>query len=160
MPVSAMSLRGLCILCMSVLCAAQDLGVPTSWRVRTLVYNIYYKALIPKLYRNFQTSMICLRVFQRLRTVSTLYFLSLIPRLHSSMVSSTAGDYIGQFKVDARVGIGYWQSGNVFSVMANQDQLAGSTTNQANVVNNLNKAFGLYSNYDQYGYNDDAMYVG
>lgn len=43
--------------------------------------------------------------------------------------------------------------------MANQDHLAATTTNQANVINNLNTAWGLYSNYDQYGYNDDAQCV-
>nr|GAT42694.1 glycoside hydrolase family 76 protein [Mycena chlorophos] len=55
-------------------------------------------------------------------------------------------------------GLGYWQSGNVWSVMANQDHSAGTTVNEALVINNLNLVWGRWSNYDQYGYNDDAMW--
>ena len=54
-------------------------------------------------------------------------------------------------------GIGYWQSGNVISAMANQDHFAGTTTNKVTVLNTLNTAFSKYANYDQYGYNDDAL---
>ncbi|KAJ7262014.1 endo-1,6-alpha-mannosidase [Mycena rebaudengoi] len=49
-------------------------------------------------------------------------------------------------------GIGYWQAGNVWSVLANQDRFAGTTVNKAAVVNNLNKVFGLRAHYDQFGY--------
>ncbi|KAF8906113.1 glycoside hydrolase family 76 protein [Mucidula mucida] len=55
-------------------------------------------------------------------------------------------------------GIGYWQSGNVYSAMANTDHYSGGTTNKAQVVNMLNTVFGLRADYDQYGYNDDAMW--
>ncbi|KAJ6465208.1 endo-1,6-alpha-mannosidase [Mycena vitilis] len=55
-------------------------------------------------------------------------------------------------------GIGYWQSGNVWSVLANQDHLAGATTNKALVVNNLNLVFSRWAHYDQNQYNDDAMW--
>ncbi|KAF7974112.1 hypothetical protein HWV62_13315 [Athelia sp. TMB] len=55
-------------------------------------------------------------------------------------------------------GIGYWQAANVWSNLANQDHWAGTTVNEATVVANLNTAFSLYANYDQYGYNDDAMW--
>ncbi|KAJ4482521.1 endo-1,6-alpha-mannosidase [Lentinula aciculospora] len=58
-------------------------------------------------------------------------------------------------------GIGYWQSGNVFSAMANFDHLVGTTTYETQVVNGLSTAFNLYSNFDQFGYaiyNDDAMW--
>ncbi|KAF5362450.1 hypothetical protein D9756_002730 [Leucocoprinus leucothites] len=48
-------------------------------------------------------------------------------------------------------GIGYWQSGNVWTTMANQDRFAGSNVNQARVVNNLNLVFNLRANYDQFG---------
>ncbi|KAJ7114063.1 endo-1,6-alpha-mannosidase [Mycena epipterygia] len=48
-------------------------------------------------------------------------------------------------------GIGYWQSGNVWSVLANQDHLAGTTTNKALVVNNLNLVFSRWAHYDQFG---------
>ncbi|KAH9836681.1 endo-1,6-alpha-mannosidase [Rhodofomes roseus] len=55
-------------------------------------------------------------------------------------------------------GIGYWQNGNVFSAMANQDYFAKTTTYESTVVNALNTAYSLYANADQYGYNDDAMW--
>ncbi|KZT25179.1 endo-1,6-alpha-mannosidase [Neolentinus lepideus HHB14362 ss-1] len=47
-------------------------------------------------------------------------------------------------------GLGWWQSGNVWSVMANQDNITGTTTNQAAVVNGLNTGWSLFANYDQY----------
>ncbi|KII85643.1 hypothetical protein PLICRDRAFT_178686 [Plicaturopsis crispa FD-325 SS-3] len=63
----------------------------------------------------------------------------------------------GQFN-----GIGYWQSGNVWSVAANQDHVAGTTVNKDATTNALNAVFAAYANYDQYGvsaaYNDDAMW--
>jgi hypothetical protein len=49
------------------------------------------------------------------------------------------------------LGIGYWQSGNVWSVLANQDHLAGTTTNKALVVNNLNLVFSRWAHYDKLG---------
>ncbi|KAJ6468714.1 endo-1,6-alpha-mannosidase [Mycena vulgaris] len=49
-------------------------------------------------------------------------------------------------------GIGFWQSGNVWSVLANQDHLAGTTTNKALVVNNLNLVFSRWADYDQFGW--------
>ncbi|KIK69955.1 hypothetical protein GYMLUDRAFT_34359 [Collybiopsis luxurians FD-317 M1] len=55
-------------------------------------------------------------------------------------------------------GIGYWQSGNVFSAMANFDHLAGTTTYRSQVVNGLQTAFNLFPNFDQFGFNDDAMW--
>ncbi|EGN95060.1 hypothetical protein SERLA73DRAFT_187349 [Serpula lacrymans var. lacrymans S7.3] len=42
--------------------------------------------------------------------------------------------------------------------MANDDHVAGTTTNQAIVTQGLNQAFSDYSDYDQYGYNDDALW--
>ncbi|KAJ7780086.1 endo-1,6-alpha-mannosidase [Mycena maculata] len=57
-------------------------------------------------------------------------------------------------------GLGYWQSGNVFSVLANQDHLAGTTTNQALVQNNLNLVFGLWPHYDQFGWWAQAALYG
>jgi hypothetical protein len=50
-----------------------------------------------------------------------------------------------------RPGIGYWQSGNVWSAMANQDHFAGTHTNKAAVLSNLNTAFRLHANYDSFG---------
>ncbi|KAJ7036604.1 endo-1,6-alpha-mannosidase [Mycena alexandri] len=47
-------------------------------------------------------------------------------------------------------GLGYWQSGNVWSVLANQDHFAGTTTNKALVVNNLNLVFSRWAHYDQF----------
>lgn len=62
---------------------------------------------------------------------------------------------MGRKNLEARIrltasGIGYWQSGNVWSVLANQDHLAGTTTNQALVVGNLNLVFSLWAHYDQF----------
>ncbi|KAL0581799.1 hypothetical protein V5O48_000279 [Marasmius crinis-equi] len=49
-------------------------------------------------------------------------------------------------------GIGFWQSGNVYSAMANQDHIAGTTVNRDRVVNGLNTAFSLNANYDKFGH--------
>ncbi|KAF7309385.1 hypothetical protein MIND_00309300 [Mycena indigotica] len=49
-------------------------------------------------------------------------------------------------------GIGYWQSGNVFSALANKDKTTGTTTNQEFVINNLDAVFKKYAHYDKYGY--------
>ncbi|PPR05323.1 hypothetical protein CVT24_008042 [Panaeolus cyanescens] len=54
---------------------------------------------------------------------------------------------VGEFN-----GIGYWQSGNVWSALAIRDQLTGSQTNKAQVVNNLKLVFKLRKNYDQFGW--------
>jgi hypothetical protein len=43
--------------------------------------------------------------------------------------------------------------------MANHDHWAGTNTYQVNIANSLDIVWGLYSNYDRYQYNDDAMYV-
>jgi hypothetical protein len=50
----------------------------------------------------------------------------------------------------AYIGVGYWQSGNVWTAMANQDRYAGTTVNKAQVVNNLNLVFSLRQNYDEF----------
>ncbi|KAH9939620.1 glycoside hydrolase family 76 protein [Epithele typhae] len=55
-------------------------------------------------------------------------------------------------------GIGYWQAGNVWSAMANEDFRAGTTKYKAQVVDQLNNVFGLWAHYDQFGFNDDAMW--
>ncbi|KZP18307.1 glycoside hydrolase family 76 protein [Athelia psychrophila] len=57
-------------------------------------------------------------------------------------------------------GIGYWQAANVWSNLANNDHWAGTTTYQSQVVANLNTAWSLYANYDEWGYNDDAQWWG
>ncbi|KAF9526516.1 endo-1,6-alpha-mannosidase [Crepidotus variabilis] len=95
--------------------AAQDLGVPTSWR-------------------KFGNS----RPLSERVSIAQNGINTILPQLNTGNA---------QFN-----GIGYWQSGNVFSALANQDYYAKTTTNKANVINNLNKAFSLYSNYDQYGW--------
>ncbi|KAL1742763.1 glycoside hydrolase family 76 protein [Schizophyllum fasciatum] len=48
-------------------------------------------------------------------------------------------------------GIGYWQSGNVWASMANHDYRSGSSSYASQVIPNLNTAFGLHANYDQWG---------
>ncbi|KAF7371137.1 Glycoside hydrolase family 76 protein [Mycena sanguinolenta] len=57
-------------------------------------------------------------------------------------------------------GLGYWQSGNVWSVLANQDHSAGTTTNKALVVNNLNLVFSRWAHYDQFGWWAQAALYG
>ncbi|KAJ3575570.1 hypothetical protein NP233_g1008 [Leucocoprinus birnbaumii] len=57
-------------------------------------------------------------------------------------------------------GIGYWQSGNVWTAMANQDRFAGTTVNKAQVTNNLNTVFNLRANYDQFGWWAQAAIAG
>lgn len=79
--------------------------------------------------------------------------------MDSSTVSVKFGCLYQSKSLTLVAGIGYWQSGNVWSAIANQDHWVGTNPNEANVVNNLNTVFGLYANYDQYGYNDDAMCV-
>ncbi|KAL1702215.1 glycoside hydrolase family 76 protein [Schizophyllum commune] len=55
-------------------------------------------------------------------------------------------------------GIGYWQSGNVWASMANHDYRSGGSAYASQVIPGLNTAFNLHANYDQWGYNDDAMW--
>ncbi|TFK51956.1 endo-1,6-alpha-mannosidase [Heliocybe sulcata] len=57
-------------------------------------------------------------------------------------------------------GLGWWQSGNVWSVMANQDHFTQTTTNQAAVVNGLNTGWSEFANYDQYQWWATAAYYG
>ncbi|KAK7046403.1 glycoside hydrolase family 76 protein [Favolaschia claudopus] len=101
--------------------AAQDLGVPLSWR-------------------KFSNS----RPKDERISIAQNAINQMTPQLNSGT---------GEFN-----GIGYWQSGNVWSVLANQDRFAGTTTNRDLVVNNLNLVFSRWPHYDQNGYNDDAMW--
>ncbi|KAJ6621510.1 endo-1,6-alpha-mannosidase [Mycena sp. CBHHK59/15] len=94
--------------------AAQDLGVPLSWR-------------------KFNNS----RPLSERITIAQTAINQITPQLNSAT---------GEFN-----GIGYWQSGNVWSVLANQDHLAGTTVNQALVVANLKNVFNLWAHYDQFG---------
>ncbi|KAG6811076.1 hypothetical protein H0H92_009104 [Tricholoma furcatifolium] len=48
-------------------------------------------------------------------------------------------------------GLGYWQAGNVWSATANHDYYAGTKTFSSSVAANLETAFNLWPNYDQYG---------
>lgn len=47
-------------------------------------------------------------------------------------------------------GIGWWQSGNVWSAMANHDHYANTKTFETQVVDNIQKAWSLYTNFDQF----------
>ncbi|KAL1745407.1 glycoside hydrolase family 76 protein [Schizophyllum fasciatum] len=49
-------------------------------------------------------------------------------------------------------GIGYWQSGNVWASMANEDYRAGTTKYKDQVVGQLKNVWGLRDNYDQWGW--------
>jgi len=103
------------------LTAAQDLGVPLSWRQfldsRSLAERI---------------------------TISRNAINTILPQL-------TPSD--AQFK-----GIGWWQSGNVWSAIANHDYHAKTRTYQTQVINNIKKGWSLYPNFDPYEYNDDALW--
>ncbi|KAF8074659.1 endo-1,6-alpha-mannosidase [Lyophyllum atratum] len=61
----------------------------------------------------------------------------------------------GEFK-----GIGYWQSGNAWSAIANHDHVSGQKTYQANVVKNLKTVFRLRKNFDQFGWWAQAAVYG
>ncbi|KAI0676443.1 endo-1,6-alpha-mannosidase [Trametes maxima] len=111
----------LSILVLVAASAAQDLGVPLSWR-------------------KFSDS--------RSKAEHISIAQAGIDQLTPQLDASTA-----QFN-----GIGYWQAGNVISAMANQDHFAGTTTNKATVLNTLNTAFSKYQNFDQFGFNDDALW--
>ncbi|KAF9564880.1 hypothetical protein CPC08DRAFT_218746 [Agrocybe pediades] len=71
----------------------------------------------------------------------------------NTLVPSQLNSATGEFN-----GIGYWQSGNVYSAMALQDQVAGTSVNKGVVMANLKTVFGLWKNYDQFGFNDDALW--
>ncbi|KAK7031733.1 glycoside hydrolase family 76 protein [Favolaschia claudopus] len=101
--------------------AAQDLGVPLSWR-------------------KFSNS----RPKSERITIAQNAINQMTPQLNANT---------GEFN-----GIGFWQSGNAWSVLANQDWLAGTTTNKNLVVNNLNLVFRRWAHYDQFQFNDDAMW--
>ncbi|KIJ65236.1 hypothetical protein HYDPIDRAFT_111166 [Hydnomerulius pinastri MD-312] len=68
---------------------------------------------------------------------------SLLPELNET---------IGYFNV-----LGYWQGGNVFSAMANEDYVTHLPLYQGVVTTYLNKAFALYADYSTQ-YNDDALW--
>ncbi|KAJ7330438.1 endo-1,6-alpha-mannosidase [Mycena albidolilacea] len=116
-----MQLLHLTLVSLVSLVAAQDLGVPLSWR------------------KFSNTRPIAERI-----TIAQNAINQMTPQLDAAT---------GEFN-----GIEYWQSGNVWSVLANQDHLAGTTTNKALVVNNLNLVFNRWAHYDQFGFNDDAMW--
>ncbi|KAG6867346.1 hypothetical protein C0993_004154 [Termitomyces sp. T159_Od127] len=58
-------------------------------------------------------------------------------------------------------GLGYWQSGNVWSATANHDKFANTVTFESSVAENLRNVFSLWPNYDKFGihrFNDDALW--
>ncbi|KAK0457383.1 endo-1,6-alpha-mannosidase [Desarmillaria tabescens] len=101
---------------------------------------------VPLSWKNFSNS----RPYEERVSIGQAAIDTILPQLNSA-----TGEFSGSSGVP---GIGYWQSGNVFSVMAIQDWLAKTTTNKALVEDNLELVWGLWDNYDQYGYNDDAMW--
>ncbi|KAJ7803190.1 endo-1,6-alpha-mannosidase [Mycena olivaceomarginata] len=109
-----MQLLHLTLVSLVSLVAAQDLGVPLSWR------------------KFSNTRPIAERI-----TIAQNAINQMTPQLDAAT---------GEFN-----GIEYWQSGNVWSVLANQDHLAGTTTNKDLVVNNLNLVFSRWAHYDQFG---------
>ncbi|KAK0207696.1 endo-1,6-alpha-mannosidase [Armillaria fumosa] len=88
---------------------------------------------VPLSWKNFSNT----RPFDERVSIAQSAIDAIMPQLNSAT---------GEFN-----GIGYWQSGNVFSVMAIQDWLAHTTKNKAHVEDNLELVWGLWKNYDQYG---------
>ncbi|PBK59043.1 endo-1,6-alpha-mannosidase [Armillaria solidipes] len=88
---------------------------------------------VPLSWKNFSNS----RPYDERVSIGQTAINTITPQLNSAT---------GEFN-----GIGYWQSGNVFSVMAIQDWLAHTTKNKALVEGNLELVWGLWDNYDQYG---------
>ncbi|KAF9461512.1 endo-1,6-alpha-mannosidase [Collybia nuda] len=113
------------LLCLALsllkLATAQDLSVPTSWR-------------------KFSNT----RPLSERISIAQNAINSILPQLNSAN-----GEFNGKFRYLKC--IGYWQSGNVWSAMANQDRFAGTTVNKVQVVNNLKNVFKLRANYDQFG---------
>ncbi|KAF4570070.1 hypothetical protein EYR40_009056 [Pleurotus pulmonarius] len=93
--------------------AAQDFGVPLSWR-------------------KFSNT----RPLNERISIAQAAIDAILPQLNTATAEFN--------------GIGFWQSGNVWSVLANQDRIAGSTINQARVIANLNTAFRLNAHYDKF----------
>ncbi|KAF5360085.1 hypothetical protein D9758_007579 [Tetrapyrgos nigripes] len=87
---------------------------------------------VPLSWRKFSNS----RGFDERVTIARNAIDAIVPQLDSSTAEFN--------------GIGYWQSGNVFSAMANFDHLAHSNVYQGTVTNNLNTAFSLHANYDKF----------
>ncbi|EIW78460.1 hypothetical protein CONPUDRAFT_145683 [Coniophora puteana RWD-64-598 SS2] len=79
-------------------------------------------------------------------------------------LATDAQNLIGTLSIDSSnggvQGLGYWQSANWLTGIANLDHFKSQTTNQQAVTDALNGAFSSYANYDQYGYNDDALWWG
>ncbi|KZT68825.1 endo-1,6-alpha-mannosidase [Daedalea quercina L-15889] len=111
----------------------------------------------------FSTSLLCaVALAQDLGVPTTWREFSNNRSLSERISIAQAGINVIDAQLDASTasfsGIGYWQNGNVFSAMANQDYFAKTTVYQSTVVDALNTVYSLYSNADQYGYNDDAMW--
>lgn len=91
-------------------------------------------------------------------TISQNAINELLPQLNSA-TGEFNGEHFPRLQVHQRFyqckilpGIGYWQSGNVWSAMANHDHFAGTTTYQSQVISNMKTVFNLRADYDQYGY--------
>lgn len=127
------NLLQLTVLALSSLAVAQDLSVDVNWRVSRDSYRVDATDSSHHVLQKFSNS----RPQSERISIAQNAINAIIPQLNSAT---------GEFK-----GIGYWQSGNVYSAIALQDQLTKTTTNQATVVNNLKKVFQLRKNYDQFG---------
>lgn len=128
-PRSSVMLVAYSILAIASLSVAQDLGVPLSWRVRPP------------------------NPFISLTTHPSQKFSNTRPKSERITISANAlNSILGQLNTGTAEfnGIGFWQSGNVFSVLANHDRLAGVTTYRDRTLNGLNTAFRLNANYDRF----------
>lgn len=55
-------------------------------------------------------------------------------------------------------GVGFWQSGNIWSALALKDLIANTTTNKALVTSNLQLVARLHSGFYETQFNDDALW--
>ncbi|KAL1747741.1 glycoside hydrolase family 76 protein [Schizophyllum fasciatum] len=85
------------------------------------------------------------RSVDEIRGISEAAIDAILPKLKAD---------IGEFD-----GIGYWQSGNVWASMANEDYRAGTSKYRDQVVSQLKNVFGLRANYDQWGVTPCTLFV-
>ncbi|KAL0579836.1 hypothetical protein V5O48_002143, partial [Marasmius crinis-equi] len=126
-----------CLILLSAVASAlsqnPDLGVPLSWRK-------FYNAR---------------PVDERIK-LSQNAINAFLPQLNNGTAEFNASN-VEFMKNRKWTGIGYWQAGNVYSAMANQDHLTNTTVNRDRVVDGLNTAFRLNAAYDKFGVITDSQ---
>lgn len=136
---------------------AQDLSVPSTWRVSDLSW-LSVEILLKFPCTHWQDPNTSLSFSKRVSIaqdcINTL----------TAVLDTSTGSFHGKHHTrlcthllfmsalsSLSSGLGYWQNANVLSAMANLDYFTTSRTNQKATTESLNAAFSLYTNYDQYG---------